>query len=64
MSLQTKSHERNWYTSTTKKGKLTSLKSTDVGFCKDCILGKRKVSFSKISKTPKSRKMELVHTDM
>ncbi|KAE8689304.1 paired amphipathic helix protein Sin3-like 3-like [Hibiscus syriacus] len=47
------------------KGKLSDLKSIDVGLCEDCIFGKqKKVSFAKIGKTPKAEKLELVHTDV
>ncbi|KAE8725614.1 Purple acid phosphatase 10 [Hibiscus syriacus] len=39
------------------KGKLSDLKSVDVGLCEDCIFGKqKKVSFAKIGKTPKAEK--------
>ncbi|KAE8730942.1 Major allergen Pru ar 1 [Hibiscus syriacus] len=47
------------------KGKLSDLKSIDVGLCEDCIFGtQKKVSFTKIGKTPKAKKLELVHTDV
>ncbi|XP_020271951.1 uncharacterized protein LOC109847116 [Asparagus officinalis] len=47
------------------KGKLSDLKNVDVGLCEDCIFDKqKKVSFIKISKTPKTEKLELVHTDV
>ena len=47
------------------KGKLPDLKNVDVGLCEDCIFGKqKKVSFTKISKTPKAERLELVHTDV
>ena len=47
------------------KGKLPDLKNVDVGLCEDCIFGKQKqVSFTKISKTPKAERLELVHTDV
>ncbi|KAE8698394.1 hypothetical protein F3Y22_tig00110597pilonHSYRG00102 [Hibiscus syriacus] len=37
----------------------------DVGLFEDCIFGKQeKVSFAKIGKTPKTEKLELVHTDV
>ena len=48
-----------------KKGKLASLKSIDIGFYENYILGKQKsVSFSKIGRTPRSKKLDLVHTDV
>ena len=47
------------------KGKLPDLKNVDVGLCEDCIFGKqKKVSFTKIGKTPKEKRLELVHTDV
>ena len=47
------------------KGKLPDLKNVDVGLCEDCIFGKqKKVSFTKIGKTPKVERLELVHTDV
>ena len=47
------------------KGKLPDLKNVDVGLCEDCIFGKqKKVSFTKIDKTPKAERLELVHTDV
>ena len=47
------------------KGKLPDLKNIDVGLCEDCIFGKqKKVSFTKIGKTPKAERLELVHTDV
>ncbi|KAE8695627.1 Potassium transporter 10 [Hibiscus syriacus] len=47
------------------KGKLPDLKNVDVGLCEDYIFGKqKKVSFAKIGKTPKAKKLELVHTDV
>ena len=47
------------------KGKLPNLKNVDVGLCEDCIFGKqKKVSFTKIGKTPKAERLELVHTDV
>ena len=40
------------------KGKLSDLKSVDVGFCEDCIYGKHKrVSFSKSVRTSKTEKL-------
>lgn len=47
------------------KGKLTELKSVENNLCGGCIFGKRnRVSFSKIRKEPKARKLELIHTDV
>ncbi|KAE8674463.1 CC-NBS-LRR class disease resistance protein [Hibiscus syriacus] len=54
-----------WMKTLLSKGKLPDLKNVDVGLCEDCIFGKqKKVSFAKISKTPKAKKLELVHTDV
>ena len=47
------------------KDKLSGLKSIDVGFCEDCIYGKqRRVSSLKARKTLKTKRLELVHTDV
>ena len=47
------------------KGKQTELKSVDFDICESCILGKqKKVSFLKTGRTPKAKKLELVHTDL
>ena len=47
------------------KGKLPELKSIDSDMCESCILGKqKKVSFLKTGRTPKAKKLELVHTDL
>uniref|UniRef100_A0A2N9FSS1 Retrovirus-related Pol polyprotein from transposon TNT 1-94 n=1 Tax=Fagus sylvatica TaxID=28930 RepID=A0A2N9FSS1_FAGSY len=47
------------------KGKLPKLKSVEFDMCESCILGKqKKVSFLKGGRTPKSKKLELVHTDL
>ncbi|XP_031253030.1 uncharacterized protein LOC116110953 [Pistacia vera] len=47
------------------KGKLPKLKLIDHSLCEGCILGKqRRVSFSKVAREPKAKKLELVHTDM
>uniref|UniRef100_A0A2N9I546 Integrase catalytic domain-containing protein n=1 Tax=Fagus sylvatica TaxID=28930 RepID=A0A2N9I546_FAGSY len=47
------------------KGKLLELKSVEFDMCESCILGKqKKVSFLKGGRTPKSKKLELVHTDL
>jgi hypothetical protein len=46
-------------------GKLSELKSVESDLCEGCILGKqKKVSFVKIGKAPKPKKLELVHTDL
>jgi len=46
------------------KGKPLRLKSIDVDLCEDLVYGKqRKVSFSKVKKSPKAERLELVHTD-
>ena len=47
------------------KGKLPELKSVEFDMCESCILGKqKKVSFLKGNRTPKYKKLELVHTDL
>jgi hypothetical protein len=47
------------------KGKLPELKSIEFDICESCILGKqKKVSFLKGGRTPKSKKLELVHTNL
>ena len=47
------------------KGKLPELKSIDFDICESCIFGKQKnVSFLKTGRTPKTEKLELVHTDL
>ncbi|XP_075110572.1 uncharacterized protein LOC142181555 [Nicotiana tabacum] len=47
------------------KKKLSNLKHVELGLCEDCIYGKQKrVSFSKLGRTPKKEKLELVHTDV
>ena len=47
------------------KGKLPELKSVKFDMGESCILGKqKKVSFLKGSRTPKSKELELVHTDL
>ncbi|XP_070002053.1 uncharacterized mitochondrial protein AtMg00300-like [Nicotiana sylvestris] len=47
------------------KKKLSNLKHVELGLCEDCIYGKQKrVSFSKVGRTPKKEKLELVHTDV
>lgn len=46
-------------------GKLLRLKSTEFGLCESSIIGKKKkVSFLKIGRPPKPKKLELVHTDL
>lgn len=45
------------------KGKLSGLKSVDIGLCMNCAMGKHKrVSFSKTSRILKNQKLKLVHT--
>ena len=47
------------------KEKLPKLKSIDFDMCESCILGKQKnVSFLKTGRTPKAKKLELVHTNL
>ena len=47
------------------KGKLPELKSIDSDLYESCILGKQKnVSFLKTGRTPKAKKLELVHIDL
>ena len=47
------------------KSKLLGLKSFDLDFCEDCVYGKqRKVSFSKVMKFTKAKRLEQVHTDV
>lgn len=47
------------------KDKLPGLKSLDLGFDEDFVLRKhKKISFSKVGRSPKSKRLELVHTDM
>jgi hypothetical protein len=47
------------------KGKLLELKSVKFDLREGCILGKqKKVSFMKVGRAPKLRKLELVHTDL
>ena len=46
-------------------GKLSDLKSIDLDMCESCVFGKQKrVSFKKAGRTPKTTKLELVHTDV
>ena len=45
------------------KDELSGLKSIDLDFCEDCIYEKqRRVNFSKVRKTLKAKRLELVHT--
>ena len=47
------------------KEKLSNLNHVELGLCEDCIYGKQKrVSFSKVGRSPKKEKLELVHTDV
>ena len=47
------------------KGKLPGLKSAEFDLCEGCIFGKqKKVSFLKNGRTPRSKKLELVHSDV
>ena len=47
------------------KGKLADLKSTDVGLCEDCMFAKqKKVTFSKVGRSSKIEKLELIHTNV
>ncbi|RVX00309.1 Retrovirus-related Pol polyprotein from transposon TNT 1-94 [Vitis vinifera] len=47
------------------KGKLPELKSINFDMCESCISGKqKKMSFLKTGRTPKTEKLELVHTDL
>ena len=47
------------------KGKLPELKSINLDMCESCILGKHKmVSFLKIGRILKDRKLELVYTNL
>ena len=45
--------------------KLQGLKEIDHNVCEGCIFGKQKrVSFSKVGREIKTKKLELVHTDV
>ena len=47
------------------RGKLKGLKKVENAFCEPCVLGKQKrVSFVKTGKTPKAKKLELIHSDV
>ncbi|KAJ4736375.1 Transposon Ty1-NL2 Gag-Pol polyprotein [Rhynchospora pubera] len=44
---------------------LPTMKSVEIDFCEDCVFGKQKrVSFSKVGRERKEKKLELVHTDV
>ncbi|KAE8723109.1 Retrovirus-related Pol polyprotein from transposon TNT 1-94 [Hibiscus syriacus] len=59
------SYEREMDEDPFVKRKLPDLKNVDGGLCEDCIFGKqKKVIFTKIGKTPKAERLELVHTDV
>ena len=46
-------------------GKLQGLKEVDHNLCEGCIFGKQKrVSFSKAVRESKTKKLELIHTDV
>ena len=46
-------------------GKLQGLKAIDHNLCEGCIFGKQKrVSFSKVGREPKTKKLELVYSDI
>ena len=46
-------------------GKLQGLKIVDHNLCEGCNFGKqKKVSFSKVSREPKTKKLELVHSNV
>ncbi|KAL8121989.1 hypothetical protein AgCh_018647 [Apium graveolens] len=47
----------------TSKGEIPELKNVESGFCEPWFLGKKKcVTFAKSGRTPKTKKLELVHT--
>lgn len=47
------------------KGKLDGLSHVDLSLCEGCVFGKQKVvSFSRSGRTPKTGKLERVHTDV
>jgi len=47
------------------KHKLIRLKSINLDFCEDRVYEKqKKISFSKVKKSSKAEKLELVHTDV
>ena len=44
---------------------LTGIIDSNFGFCEDCVLGKQKqASFIKVGREMKSKRLELVHTDV
>ena len=46
-------------------GKLHGLKEVDHSLCEGCVFGKQKrVSFSKAGREPRTKKLELIHTDV
>ena len=48
-----------------KSGKLPGLKSVELDFCDDCVMGKlKKTTFLKVGKQPKAERLDLVHTDV
>ena len=47
------------------KNLLPGLKKVDLEFCEDCVFGKQKrVRFLKLRNEKKSKKLELVHSDV
>jgi len=46
------------------KGSLPGLKSVDLGLCWLCFGKQKRVSFTKVSRELKAKKLELVHTDV
>ena len=47
------------------EGKSQGLKEVDHNLCEGCIFGKQKrISFSKVDREPKTKKLELVHADV
>lgn len=47
------------------KGKFQDLRCVNLEFCENCIFGKQqRVNFKREGNLPKSRKLELVHTDV
>ena len=48
-----------------RSGKLPRLKSVELDFCNDCVMGKlKKITFLKVGKQPKAERIDLVHTDV
>jgi len=65
VALETWAYEREGIKIMLSKDKLSGLKSIDLNFCEDCVYGKqRRVSFSKVRKTLKAERLELVHIDV